>query len=55
MEQFTQESLEEREVIMQALLGVLGGLQEIGANGPTKDAKAKVEKYINKQAHRREL
>ena len=55
MEQFTQESLEEREVIMQALLGVLGGLQEIGAKGPTKDAKAKVEKYINKQAHRREL
>ena len=37
----TVESLEEREIIMRSLLGVLKGLQEIGANGPTKDAQAR--------------
>lgn len=47
----TVESLEEREIIMRSLLGVLKGLQEIGANGPTKDAQAEIEAYINKQAH----
>lgn len=47
----TEESLEEREIIMRSLLGVLKGLQEIGANGPTKDAQAEIEAYINKQAH----
>lgn len=54
MEQIVTESLEEREILMQAMLGVLGGLQELGANGPTKEAKAAVQKYINKQAHRRD-
>lgn len=54
MEQIVAESLEEREILMQAMLGVLGGLQELGANGPTKEAKAAVQKYINKQAHRRD-
>lgn len=47
----TEESLEEREIIMRSLLGVLKGLQEIGANGPTKEAQAEIEAYINKQAH----
>lgn len=47
----TEESLEEREIIMRSLLGVLKGLQEIGANGPTKVAQAEIEAYINKQAH----
>ena len=47
----TEESLEEREIIMKSLLGVLKGLQEIGANGPTKEAQAEIEAYINKQAH----
>lgn len=46
-----EESLEEREIIMRSLLGVLKGLQEIGANGPTKEAQAEIEAYINKQAH----
>jgi hypothetical protein len=39
---------------MQAMLGVLGGLQELGANGPTQEATDAIHKYINKQAHRRE-
>ena len=48
VEQIVTESLEER-------LGVLGGLQELGANGPTKAAKATIQDYINKQAHKREM
>ena len=54
MEQIAAESLEEREILMQAMLGVLGGLQELGANGPTQEAKDTIQKYINKQAHKRE-
>ena len=48
------ESLEEREILMQAMLGVLGGLQELGANGQTEEAIDTIHTYINKQAHRRE-
>ena len=47
-----EESLEEREIIMRALLGVLEGRQEIGANGPTKAAHAEIKDYLNKQAHK---
>lgn len=54
MEQIVSESLEEREILMQAMLGVLGGLQELGANGPTKEAADTINRYINKQAHRRD-
>lgn len=53
MEQIVTESLEEREILMQAMLGVLGGLQELGANGPTEEAKDTIQTYINKQAHKR--
>lgn len=45
------DSLEEREILMQAMLGVLGGLQEIGANGPTKKAEEQIRNYLNKKAH----
>lgn len=48
------ESLEEREIIMQAMLGVLGGLQELGANGQTEEAIDAIHTYINKQAHKRD-
>ena len=51
MQRMVTDSLEEREIIMQAMLGVLGGLQEIGANGPTKEAEAKIRNYLNKKAH----
>lgn len=49
------ESLEEREVIMKALLGALGGLQELGANGPTKQAEQEIRDYLNQQAHRPDM
>ena len=42
---------EELKIIMEALLGALGGLQELGANGPTKEAKAKIQNYLNSKAH----
>lgn len=45
---------EELEIIMEALMGALGGLQELGANGPTKEAKTKIQDYLNKKAHRNE-
>lgn len=48
------ESLEEREILMQAMLGVLGGLQELGANNQTEEAIEQIHTYINKQAHRRD-
>ena len=54
MDRVVTESLEEREILMQAMLGVLGGLQELGANGPTEEAKETIQTYINKQAHKRE-
>ena len=54
MQQIVTESLEEREILMQAMLGVLGGLQELGANGQTEEAKDTIQTYINKQAHRRD-
>ena len=55
VQKMATESLEEREILMQAILGVLGGLQELGANGPTKSAKAGIQDYINRQAHKREV
>jgi hypothetical protein len=55
VQKMSAESLEEREILMQAMIGVLGGLQELGANGPTKSAKATIQDYINKQAHKREV
>ncbi len=46
-----EDSLEEREIIMRALLGALGGLQELGANGQTKKAVAEINDYLNQKAH----
>lgn len=46
-----EESLEEREIIMRALLGALGGLQELGANGVTHAAEAEIRDYLNRKAH----
>ncbi len=50
-----KDSLEEREIIMRALLGVIGGLQELGANGPTKNAQSEITAYLAKQAHKADV
>ena len=44
--------MEELEIIMRALLGVLRGLQEKGSNGPTKEAEAEIQDYLTKKAHK---
>lgn len=51
IQRIAEDSLEERQILMQALLGVLGGLQEIGANGPTKEAEKTIRQYLNRKAH----
>ena len=51
MQSIAEDSLEERKILMEALLGVLGGLQEIGANGPTKEAERTIRRYLNSKAH----
>ena len=43
--------VEELEIIMRALLGVLRGLQEQGANGPTKEAEQEIQEYLTRKAH----
>lgn len=43
--------VEELEIIMRALLGVLRGLQEQGANGPTKEAEQEIQDYLTRKAH----
>jgi len=48
------DSLEEREIIMRSLLGIIEGLQEMGANGPTKAAQAEITEYLNRKTHRPE-
>lgn len=42
----------ELELIMEALMGALGGLEELGADGPTKETKGKLQDYLNRKAHR---
>ena len=44
-------SLEERELIMNALIGVLRGLQELGSNGPTKQSEHEFMEFLNNRAH----
>lgn len=43
--------MEELTIIDYGLKGALEGLIEQGANGPCKDALAKLDKHLNKQAH----
>lgn len=47
-----EQSLKEREMLMKAMLAALEGLQELGANGPTKAATKELQEYLNLQAHK---
>lgn len=47
----TQDSLEEREILMRSTLAILEGLQEIGANGKTKAAQKEINDYLTRKAH----
>ncbi|WP_024346603.1 hypothetical protein [Lacrimispora indolis] len=46
------DSLEERELIISSLLGIVKGLRELGANGPTKEVQHNIEDYLVRRAHR---
>ena len=52
MEQLAAASLEEREILMTAMLSILKA-QKDGVNGTTDEAIHMIQKYINKQAHKR--
>ncbi|MCD7785780.1 MAG: hypothetical protein LUH18_09480 [Oscillospiraceae bacterium] len=47
-----QASLEEREITMRALLAIIDGLHQIGANSPTTVAHEELTAYLSKQAHK---
>lgn len=41
----------ELRLLVDTQLSVLQALQQLGANGPTKEAAKKIQNYINEQAH----
>lgn len=43
---------EEQTIMCFAILACLKGLQEQGCNGPVTEARGKLEKHLNKQAHK---
>lgn len=43
---------EENTLIVYALSACLDGLQQLGANHTVSDAKTRLDKYINQQAHK---
>lgn len=49
---YIDESLEEREIILRSLLGIVQGLQEVGANGPTKVVEKEIQEYLVKKSHK---
>lgn len=53
--QISSQTLEEMEIIMRAMLGVLGSLEELGADGQTKDAQAEISDYLTKVAHKKPI
>ena len=49
------EAFEERELILKSLLGVVQGLQEIGANGPTKRTEKEIQEFLLRKAHKTQI
>lgn len=46
-----EESAEERELMIRGILGCIDGLQQLGANGDTSQAKKALNDYLYKKAH----
>lgn len=46
------DSMEERQLLMSSMLAVLDGLEQLGTNGMTKDARKDLQDYINRKAHK---
>ena len=51
-QEYIDDSMEERELIVRSLLGIIQGLQELGANGPTKAAESDIKEYMVKKSHK---
>ena len=51
-QQYIEDSMEERELIIRSLLGVVQGLQEVGANGPTKKTEKEIQDYLVRKTHK---
>lgn len=51
-EEDLQRVREENTLICYALSACLDGLQQLGANHSVPDAKEKLDKYLNQQAHK---
>lgn len=44
--------MEEQQILVYGVLACLKGLQEQGVDGPVTDAVSRIEKHINKEAHK---
>lgn len=51
MQRDTENSLEERKLLLAGLLACLKGLQEQGCNGPVTKGIEQLEAYLMKQSH----
>lgn len=51
-QKYISESLEEREIMLRSLLGIIRGLQEVGANGSTKGVEEELQDYLVKKSHK---
>ena len=51
-QKYISESLEEREIMLRSLLGIIRGLQEVGANGATKGIEEELQDYLVKKSHK---
>ena len=51
-QKYINESLEESEIILKSLLGIVRGLQEVGANGTTKKVEKELHDFLVKKSHK---
>ena len=52
MKDITKESAEERALMIEGILAVIDGLQQLGANGSTTKTRDKINEFINRSAHK---
>lgn len=50
-QKYIDESLEERALLIESVLNIAKGLQELGANGPTKQVVSDITAYTTRKAH----
>lgn len=51
-QRYIEDSLEEREMILRSLLGILRGLQEVGVKGSTDSTENELNEYLVKKSHK---